>query len=144
MSAHQHQQHHGFDVLDPFRKFPLSVNVAAAATVEFNDELSMAPPLGGPGDRSLPDDHHHVHHGHDYTHHSQQQQQQYEDPAAYEDGTHNIFDVSASSASSTAFSEFQHTFPLPPPPPMEKEQGVSQVTYTTLISNTHSSLLSWR
>lgn len=62
MNAHQHQQHHGFDLPDPFRKFPSSVNVAAAANVEFNDELSMATLLGGPGDRSSPNGHHHHHH----------------------------------------------------------------------------------
>ena len=41
--AYQHQQHHGFDLPDPFPKFPSSVNVAAAANVEFNDELSLLP-----------------------------------------------------------------------------------------------------
>ena len=50
MSPHHHQQHHGFDLPDPFRKFPSSVSVAAAANVEFSDELSMATLLGGQGD----------------------------------------------------------------------------------------------
>ena len=54
MNAHQHRQHYGFDLRDPFRKFPSAVNVAAAANVEFNGELSMATLLGGPGDRSSP------------------------------------------------------------------------------------------
>ena len=109
MSAHQHQQHHGFDLPDPFRKFPSSVNVAAAANVEFNDELSMATLLGGHGDRSSPNGHHHLHHGHHHTHHHQQQhqhQQQYKEPYR----THDIFDVSASSASSTASSAFPTHF----------------------------------
>jgi hypothetical protein len=51
MSVHQHQQHHGFDLPDPFRNLPSSVNVAAAANVEFNNELSMATLLD---DRSSP------------------------------------------------------------------------------------------
>ena len=50
MSGHQRQQHHGSDLPDPFRKFPSSVNVAAAANVEFTDELSMATLLSGQGD----------------------------------------------------------------------------------------------
>ena len=92
MSAHQHQQHHGFDLPDPFRKFPFSVNVAAAANVEFNDELSMATLLGGPGDGLLPNGHHHHYHGHHHTHHQQQHQhqQQYEDPTAYENPPNGI------------------------------------------------------
>ena len=82
-SAHQHQQRHGFDVPDPFRKFPSSVNVAAAANAEFNNELLMDTLLGSQGDRSSPNGHHH-HHGHHHTHHQQQHQhqQQYEDPTA--------------------------------------------------------------
>ncbi|EDR06960.1 uncharacterized protein LACBIDRAFT_299392 [Laccaria bicolor S238N-H82] len=115
-STTMHQQHHGFDLPDPFRKFPTSV---AAANVEFNDELSMASLLGGPGgDRSSPNGHHHHHHAHHHAHHHPQQhqhQQQYEDPTAYENPTsayctHNIFDVSASSASSTASSAFPTHF----------------------------------
>jgi hypothetical protein len=54
--------------------------------------------------------HHHHHHGnyHPYHQQHQYQHQQYEDPTAYEDPTtayhmYNVFDVSASSASSTAF-----------------------------------------
>ena len=42
MSAHQHQQHHGFDLPYPFHKFPLSINVATAANVEFNDEFTAS------------------------------------------------------------------------------------------------------
>ena len=59
-----------------------------------------------------------IHQGHHHPHHHQQQrqhQQQYEDPTAYENPstvyrTHNIFDVSASSASSTASSAFPTHF----------------------------------
>ena len=47
MSAHQDPQHHEPELPYPFRKFPSSVNVAAAANVEFNDELSMATLLYG-------------------------------------------------------------------------------------------------
>ena len=50
MSAHQHRQHHGFDLPDPFRKLPSSVNMVVVANVEFNGELPMATLVGGPGD----------------------------------------------------------------------------------------------
>jgi len=73
----------------------------------------MAMLLGSPCDQPSPNGHHHHHHGHHHTHQQQQHQhqQQYEDPTAYEDPTtayctHNIFDVSASSALSTASSAF--------------------------------------
>ena len=56
--------------------------------VEFNDELSMAMLLGGQGDRSSHNGYHHHHHP----------------TTVYR--THNIFDVSASRASSTASSAF--------------------------------------
>ena len=46
MSAHQHQQHHGFDLPYPFRKFPSSINVAAAVNVEFNNEFVDGYTLG--------------------------------------------------------------------------------------------------
>ncbi|EDR06948.1 uncharacterized protein LACBIDRAFT_299352 [Laccaria bicolor S238N-H82] len=91
----------------------------AAVNVEFNDKLSMASLLGGPGgDRSSPNGYHHHHHGHHHTHHHHHHhhhQQQYEDATAYENPTsayrtHNIFDVSASSASSTASSAFPTHF----------------------------------
>ena len=80
--------------------------------------LSMATLLGGPGDPLSPNRHHHHHHGHHHTHHHQQQhqhQEQYEDPTADENPPtahckHNIFDVSASSAMSTASSAFQTHF----------------------------------
>jgi len=75
------------------------------------NELSMASLLGGLGDRSSPNGHHYHHHGHHHPHHQkhQHQQQPYEDPTtAYR--THNIFDVSASSASSPASSAFPTHF----------------------------------
>ena len=153
----QHQQHHGFDLPDPFRKFPSSVNVAAAAAnVEFNDELSMATLLGGPGDRSSPNGHHHHHHGHHHTHqqqqHQHQHQRQYEDPTAYEDPTtayrtHNIFDVSASSASSTASSAFLTQFSSSSTTTTNSGgggAGSQPSSLLTLINNTNSTLPSRR
>ena len=121
MSAHQHQQHHGFDLPYPFRKFPLSINVAAAANVEFNDEFT-ASTSNSMSTRS-----------------SMRTQRQMKTPQRHTTCiTFSTYLLPAQHL--PLLQHFQHTFPHPPPPPMEGEQGVSQVAYTTATNNTRSFL----
>ena len=148
MSAHQHQQHHGFDLPDPLRKFPSSVNLAAAANVEFNEELSMATLLGGQGiDRRLmattiitmviirlTTTSNSI-----SASSSMRTQRRMKTPQQHT--AHITFSTYLRQAHRLPLRQhFLHTFPLPPPLPMEEEQGVNQIADTKLIKSTHSIL----
>ena len=125
MSAHQHQQHHGFDLPYPFCKFPSSINVAAAANVEFNDEFTAST------SNSIS------------TRSSMRTQRQMKTPQRHTTCiTFSTYLLPAQHL--PLLQHFRHTFPHPPPPPMEGEQGVSQVAYTTATNNTRSFLPSLR
>ena len=94
--------------------------------------LSLYGSIWLPDLRSSPN----AYHGHHHIHHHHHHPKQYEDPTAYEDHMHNIFDVSASSTSSTASSAFPTHFSSSTTPTMEEVvQGASQVAHTTLMNN---------
>ena len=150
MSAHQHQQHHGFDLPHPFRKLPSSMNVAAAANVEFNGELSMATTLlGGPGDRSSPNGHHRRHND-SITFTSTSARSSMRTERRMKTPRQRTAHITCSMCLLPAhrlplLQHFRHTFPFPrPPPTMEEEKGVNQVLYTTLPNDIHSILPSRR